>query len=239
MNYHNAKKQSKATARVFHKFKICDKDFQNLYILREHKRKEHGAQRDSGAQIVDFAHVVGDIDDNSLEEVLETCKHFLLDSEMKNGIHSVYNFDMDTLDPKYLLKKLDVMLDSLKCAAKLNVAIGFLLKNVEDESCRYYIAHENNTLLEKSKLVTTTEDFTKINSLINNTAIIESCTRQRAKKTWKILQADECYIYCSIAHRNSQGLQRHCIARSSIEKSFRQVISGEYPKAVPWQFMSR
>ena len=41
---------------------------------------------------------------------------------------------MDALDPKYLLEKLDVVFDSLKRAAKLTVALGFLLKNVEDGS---------------------------------------------------------------------------------------------------------
>ena len=44
MNYHVAKKHSKATARFDHKGKKCDKDFHSYYKLREHKRKEHGAQ---------------------------------------------------------------------------------------------------------------------------------------------------------------------------------------------------
>ena len=39
---------------------------------------------------------------------------------------------MRLLDPKYLLKKLDFVFDSLKFGAKLNVEFGFVLKNVED-----------------------------------------------------------------------------------------------------------
>ena len=42
---------------------------------------------------------------------------------------------MDTLDSKYLLEKLDFVIDSLKRAVKLNVKLGFLLKNIEDGSC--------------------------------------------------------------------------------------------------------
>ena len=54
-----------------------------------------------------------------------------------------------------------------------------MLKNVEG-SCRYYYAHENITLVERSKLVATTKDLTKIKNLLSNTDVIESCTRKRA-----------------------------------------------------------
>ena len=67
---------------------------------------------------------------------------------MKNGRHRVYNFAMDTRNLKYLLEKLDVVFHSLKWAAKLNIAFGFVLKIVEDESCRYFYTHEKNTQME-------------------------------------------------------------------------------------------
>ena len=88
-----------------------------------------------------------------------------MDSDIENGRNRVCNFAMDTPDPKYLLEKLDVVFDSLKCADKLSVAIGFVLKNVEDGSFRCYIARENITLLEKSKFVATTEEMTEIRKL--------------------------------------------------------------------------
>ena len=81
---------------------------------------------------------MGDVDDKSLKEESKKFKHFLVDSEMANGRHRFYKFAMDTLDPKYLLEKLDVVFDSLTCAAKLNVALGLVLRKVDDRSCRYY-----------------------------------------------------------------------------------------------------
>ena len=51
-----------------------------------------------------------------------------------------------TPDPIHVLEKLDAVFDSLKCAAKLNVAFGFVTKNVEDGSCNFYHAHESNIL---------------------------------------------------------------------------------------------
>ena len=101
------------------------------------------------------------------------------------GGHRVYNFAMENLDPKYLLEKLDVVFDSTECAAKLNVAFGFVLKEVGHGSCRYYYDYKNNTLLERSKHAATTEDLTKVKSLLSNTDIIELCTRGKANTKWK------------------------------------------------------
>ena len=57
---------------------------------------------------------------------------------MEIGRHRVCNFAIDTRDPKNLFEKINVVFNTLKCAAKLNVALDIVLKNVEDGSCRYY-----------------------------------------------------------------------------------------------------
>ena len=63
MIHHLAKKHSKATAEVIQKCTKCDKVYHSFYLLREHKRKEHGAQRFSSAQNVLVTKLMGDIDD--------------------------------------------------------------------------------------------------------------------------------------------------------------------------------
>ena len=128
---------------------------------------------------------MGYANDNSLKEELETCKRFLVDSEIENGRHRIYKFAMDSLDPKYLLEKLVVVFDSLICSAKLNVAFGFVLENVEDGSCRYYYAQEKITLMERSKLVATAEDVTKMKIILNSIDVYESCTKKRANTKCK------------------------------------------------------
>ena len=42
---------------------------------------------------------------------------------------------MDSLNPHLLIKKMNLAFDSLKCAAKLKVAFGFVLDSEEDGSC--------------------------------------------------------------------------------------------------------
>ena len=102
--------------------------------MREHRRKEHGPQRGSRAQSVDVAQPMGDVDDKSLKEELEMFKQSLVVTEMEDERHRVYNFVMDTLDPKYLMEKINVLFHSLKRVAKLKEPFDFVLKNVEDGS---------------------------------------------------------------------------------------------------------
>ena len=66
---------------------------------------------------------------------------------MQNGRRRVYILAMDNLDPKYLMQEIDLLFDSVKCEADLNLALGFVLKNVTEGSCRYYYAHENIVIL--------------------------------------------------------------------------------------------
>ena len=88
------------------------------------------------------------------------------------------NYAINTVNAEIVNEKLDHFFNTLKCAAKVNMAFGFILKNVEDGKYRYYYAHENNTLLDRSKLVCTKEDLEKLKSYLNKTDVIESCTRE-------------------------------------------------------------
>ena len=105
--------------------------------------------------------IVGDVDDQSLREELQLCRHFLVDSEIQKRRYGVFNFAANNLTAQVIEEKLDRVLDKLKCVAKLNLALGFILKNIEDGKFRYFYAHENNTLLEQSKLVSNKDDMAK------------------------------------------------------------------------------
>ena len=169
------------------------------------------------------------------KEELKTCKHFLMDSEMENGRHRVYNFAMDTLDPKCLLENLDIVFDCLKGVAKLNVAFGFVLKYVEDGSCRHYYAHENKTLLEKSKLVGTTEDLTKITKIPSNTDVIESCTKEGTNTKMNLYKLTNVTYFAPLLKEVPMGcidtllqdplLKIHSVKCSTIEENTRSPYS--------------
>ena len=84
-----------------------------------------------------------------------------------------------------MTQKIDRLFDKLKYAAKVNVVLGFVLKKVENGTCRFYYAHKNNTFIERSKLVLTKQDLVEIKNALNNTDVIQACTKKRANAKWK------------------------------------------------------
>ena len=88
----------------------------------------------------------------------------------------MFNFVVNNLTAQNIEEKNNRVLGKLKCAAKLNLAFGFFLKNIEDGKFRYFDAHENNTLLEQSKLVSNKKDIAKLKKILKKTDVIESCT---------------------------------------------------------------
>ena len=145
---------------------------------------------------------------------------------------------MDTPYTKYLLEKLDVVLDSLK--SKLKVTFGFVLKNVEDRSCRYYYAHEMITLLEKSNRVANTEDFTKLENFLSNTDIIESRTREPANTKWKFYKLTTVTILVALHKVFFMGCKDTALPDPLLKNHSFNCLTSEEKKLrdVPWQFMS-
>ena len=162
LNYHVAKKHSVPRPSITYKCKLCHAVFLGFYALRQHKSTQHGTQIGFGTSNIDLEDRVGDADDQSLREELESCKHFLSDTEMENGRHRVLKFAMSSYDITLLNDKLDYVFNELKCAAKVNIAFGFVLRIIEDGVCRYFYAHENNTVMEKSKLVCKPDDIANL-----------------------------------------------------------------------------
>ena len=198
LNYHIAKKHSIPKPDITFKCKLCYAEFPGFYALRQHKNTQHGPQMGFGATNIDVEDIVGDVDDQSLREELESCKHFLTDTEMENGRHRVFNFAMSSFNMSLLNDKLDYVFKELKCAAKVNLAFGFVLKNIEDGMCRYFYAHENNTIMETSKLVCTQADMTTLKDRMQKMDIVDICTRERANTKWKFYKLTNLTIFASL-----------------------------------------
>ena len=163
LNYHVAKKHSVPRSSITYKCKLCHAEFPGFYGLRQHKNTQYGTQIGLRASNTDVEDIVGDAEDQSLREELESCKHFLTDTEMENGRHRVFNFVMSSFDITLLNDKLHHILKELKRAAKVNLAFRFVLKNKEDGMCRHFYAHENKTVIERSKFVCTQADMINLN----------------------------------------------------------------------------
>ena len=111
---------------------------------------------------VDVEHIVGDVEDHRLTEELRSRQLFWVDSELERARHKVFNYAVETLNETIVNERIDQFFKNLKCAAKLNLAFGFILQNLEYGGSRYFYAHENNTLLDPSKLVCSHDDLAKL-----------------------------------------------------------------------------
>ena len=141
---------------------------------------------------------MGDVDDQSLREELQSRRHFLVDSEIQKGRHSVINFAVNNLTAQVIEEKLDRVPDKLKCVAKLDLALGFILKNIEGGKFRYFYAHENNTLLEQSKLVSNKDNMAKLEEILKKTDVIESCTKERSNTKWRFYKLTNWTIFAAL-----------------------------------------
>ena len=138
LNYHTAKRHSAAGPKNNHKCKECSNEFPSFYSLRHHKQRFHTAESTSSGENVHMQSLVDAGDDKSLEEELQSCRQFLVDSELHKGRHSVFNFVVNNLTAQVIEEKSDHVLEKLKCAAKPISPLGFILKNNEDEKFRYF-----------------------------------------------------------------------------------------------------
>ena len=100
----------------------------------------------------------------------------LVDSEQQSARHKAFIYAVETLNETNVNEKLDHFFKILKCAAKIKLAFGLILKNREDGGFRYFYAHENNTPLDRSKLVCIMDDLPKLKDILNKTNLVESCS---------------------------------------------------------------
>ena len=172
------------------------KSFQDftLYINIQTLNTECG----SGTRDVDVEHIVGDVEDHRLREELRSCQHFLVDSELERARHKAFNYAVETLNETIGKEKLDHFFNNLKCTAKVDLGFGFTLKNIEDGGFRYFYAHENNTLLDRSKLVCTHDDLAKLKNFLNQTDVIESCSRERLNTKWRFYKLTNSTVFAAL-----------------------------------------
>ena len=164
---------------------------------------------------MDVEHIVGDVEDQRLREELRSGQHFLVDSELERARHKVFNYAVETLNETIVNEKIDHFFNNLNCAAKVNLALGFILKNIDDRGFRYFNAHENHTLLDRSKLVRTHDNFAKLKDFLNKTDVIESYSRERRNTKWRFYKLTNLTLFAASFRHLPMGLQERSLTRTS------------------------
>ena len=196
--YHIAKKDSAPKLDVTLKSKLCYQEFPGFYALRQHRSTQHGMQIGSRTSDVNVEHIVGDVEDHILRKELRSCQHFLVDSELERARHKVFNYAVETLNETIMNEKLDLFFKILKCVAKVNMVFGLILKNIEGGGFRYFCAHENSTLLDRSKFVCTHDDLAKLKDFLKKTDVIVSCSRERMNTKWRFYKLTDLTVFVAL-----------------------------------------
>ena len=143
LNNHITKNHSAPKPEVTFKCELCYQEFPRFYALRHYGNTQHGMQIVSGTRDVDKEHIVGDVEDHNLREELRCSQQFLVDSQLERASYKVFNYAVETLNETIVNKKHDHFFNNLKCAAKVDLAFGIILKNIEEGGFRYFYAHKS------------------------------------------------------------------------------------------------
>ena len=126
-----------------------------------------------------------DNDSESVKEESAACQHLLDDMHAEHGRQEVFNFNLSNLDTKEINEKLNEVFAKLNCAAKINIAFGFLLQNIETNDYRYFYPHENNLLLDRTFLLCNRNDLLNIQNEIEKLDLFETCTQDCQNSKWR------------------------------------------------------
>ena len=127
--YHKDKKYSRATSRAVHKIKVCEKFLQLLYNAGVSAKGGWSTKRLRSWKRWYYT-------TNGGSKAWKRKKKPVRTFWWKRWRMGYTGFlTVDTLERNFFLEKLDNVFDNLKCAPELNVLLGFMLKNVEDENC--------------------------------------------------------------------------------------------------------
>ena len=210
LNYHLAKHHAPQEKKLSTVCTICLEEFPSFYSLQQHKRRKHGTSTKVGTKSSENLKEVlesEELDRNNeqLQQELSACQHFFDNTEMENGRHRVFNFKLSRLDPSEINEKLKEVFEKFNCAAKINLSLGFILRNVDTDEYRYFYAHENNTFFEKSHLLCSKGDLVSLQDRVEKLDLIETCAQERANTKWRYALTTNVTVFCALLNNIPMG----------------------------------
>ena len=147
----------------------------------------------------------------------------------------MFNFVVNNLTAQVIEEKVDCVLDKLKCAAKLNLALGFNLQNIKDGKLRYFYAHENKTLLEHSKIVSNKNDMAKLEEFLKKTDVIESCTKERSHTKRRFFKPTNITIFAALLRDTPMGWKNAVLPESLLKNHAVNCLTYEQNTKKPYK----
>ena len=182
-DYHVAFRHGPASLDNPHQCAICKEVFPGSIQLQRHRQSVHGTSARPETNVLVNLDVFAD--EPGAPEELEDNKHFLVAREINTKFQKIVNFPLFEYDTSVIGRKIDEVFASLTSAVKMNVSLGYLLKNMETGMFRYFYAENNNPLLELPITVATSDDLENLKTQIELVNFNESVTAARPDTKWK------------------------------------------------------
>ena len=96
-------------------------------------------------------------------------------------------------------------LKSLTALPKINLSLGFILRKVDTDEYRYFQAHENNTIVEKSHLLCSKGDLVSLQYRVSKMYLVETCAQERANTKWWYALTTNVTILCALLNNIPMG----------------------------------
>ena len=114
---------------------------------------------------------------------------------------------------------------------------GFWLqfeKKIEDGVFRYFYAHENNTLLDRSELVCTHDDLAKLKDFLNKTDVIESFSRERTNTKWRFYKLTNLTVFAALLKDVPMGCKNTVLPESLLKNHTTNCLTYEEKTTQPY-----
>ena len=147
-NYHITNKHSASQHKRTHDCQESGENSPSFYSLRQHKSQHKDLTRKKEHELNHQTLRTDSLNNKNPQDEIQSCKHFLVDSEIEKARLKVFNYARETIRTKSEEEKFDHVFKKLNCTTKVNLAYGFILKTIEVGGLRYFYVHENNTLLD-------------------------------------------------------------------------------------------
>ena len=109
-------------------------------------------------------------------------KHWKTINSQKIGVlKDIINFPVYNLDDNELIKVLDTIKEKYR-RIKLNISLGFILRNREDDELKFFHPSNNNMLFQLP--LKTDNDFKNLKDELLNTDWFEVVRQQRPSTKW-------------------------------------------------------
>ena len=125
---------------------------------------------------------------------------------MENGQHKVSNFQIFKLNTKFINEKLEDGFNQLDSAAKINITLGFVLRNFVTGEYHYFYAHEKQYFFfEKFLLLCTKANLITIQGKVEKFDIVEQCIQERQNTKWRFKLITNVTIFAALLKKVPMG----------------------------------